>query len=238
MRVECGCGAQWVAWGQSIAEVAVCPACSHAWNLACFFVQGSVIYIVTCVLLPCILLPAVYLSTGNQAQPANVRALRLYASTQQAHAQWHANHAPEKNRSSIVVLSFAATAAHPEAQHTLTAICLRVLGLQGLWQIRNFAVGKMDLTPEFLCVIDGVVGQVCVQLWEVPRPQRGWQPDIVACAQNDSLRNARPSRHPHTSRPSDTHTSHPAPLLVCAACACRVSARSGTLPCCTRETSW
>jgi hypothetical protein len=33
-------------------------------------------------------------------------------------------------------------------------------GLQGLWQIRNFTLGNMALVPEFLCVINGVVGQI------------------------------------------------------------------------------
>lgn len=32
--------------------------------------------------------------------------------------------------------------------------------MQGLWQIRNFAIGNMALVPEFLCAIDGVVGQI------------------------------------------------------------------------------
>jgi hypothetical protein len=31
---------------------------------------------------------------------------------------------------------------------------------QGLWRIRDFAVGNMNLVPEFMCVIDGVVGQI------------------------------------------------------------------------------
>lgn len=59
----------------------------------------------------------------------------------------------------MVSLCVAGTQSYCQSTHLRSPNGL-LYGLQGLWQIRNFTLGNMALVPEFLCVINGVVGQI------------------------------------------------------------------------------